>query len=186
MKKNFKGDPFSYYSVLGLSRTDDFGEIGRAYRRLAKKFHPDKCDGDSSRFIEIQTAYETLSDKAKKSAYDVFCQKEEAVRAEREYKRAQAEKRSAIFGFKNPQKLRKTFFENLSKAIKVKFEDLISESVLKKMSKDVVDAVSSLTQKFENSPFEVLRQRLRAAERNVDFLKSKDFAATLSEFKKNV
>lgn len=58
-----------YYSILGVSRTATADEIKRAYRSLAMKHHPDR-GGDVGRFQEIQEAYATLSDEAKRSEYD--------------------------------------------------------------------------------------------------------------------
>lgn len=63
-----------YYEVLGLQKgaTDD--EIKRAYRQLAKKYHPDvnKEPGAEEKFKEINEAYETLSDPNKKARYDQY------------------------------------------------------------------------------------------------------------------
>ena len=52
-----------YYEVLGLSKGASEGEIKKAYRKLALKYHPDKTDGDSNAeemFKRIVTAYENL------------------------------------------------------------------------------------------------------------------------------
>jgi len=64
-----------YYEVLGLSRNASQADIKRAYRRLAKKLHPDQNKGDKTaeaRFKEVQEAYAVLSDKEKRAAYDQF------------------------------------------------------------------------------------------------------------------
>lgn len=58
-----------YYSTLGVSKTATADEIKRAYRKLASQHHPDK-GGDKEKFQEVQAAYDTLSDPAKRSAYD--------------------------------------------------------------------------------------------------------------------
>lgn len=58
-----------YYSTLGVSRTATQDEIKRAFRRLASQHHPDK-GGDTAKFQEIQAAYDTLGDSAKRSQYD--------------------------------------------------------------------------------------------------------------------
>jgi molecular chaperone DnaJ len=64
-----------YYQILGLSRGATEKEIKQAYRRLARKYHPDVNPGDKSaeaRFKEMNQAYEVLSDPEKKKKYDQF------------------------------------------------------------------------------------------------------------------
>lgn len=58
-----------HYQTLGIDRTASDGEIKKAYRKLAGQHHPDK-GGDTSRFQEIQEAYETLGDPQKRQQYD--------------------------------------------------------------------------------------------------------------------
>ena len=58
-----------YYSTLGVAKTASQDEIKRAFRRLASQHHPDK-GGDTARFQEIQAAYDTLGDAAKRQQYD--------------------------------------------------------------------------------------------------------------------
>ena len=59
----------SHYDTLGVSKTATPEEIKKAYRKLASQHHPDK-GGDTAKFQEIQTAYDTLSDPTKRSEYD--------------------------------------------------------------------------------------------------------------------
>jgi len=61
-----------YYTTLGLSRTATADEIKRAYRKLARKYHPDvsKEKNAEERFKEVQEAYEVLKDSKKRAAYD--------------------------------------------------------------------------------------------------------------------
>ncbi|TAJ43919.1 molecular chaperone DnaJ [Methanofollis fontis] len=62
----------SYYDVLGVSRDAGEGEIKKAYRNLARKYHPDVCkeEGAEDRFKEINEAYSVLSDPQKRAQYD--------------------------------------------------------------------------------------------------------------------
>ncbi len=63
-----------YYEVLGISKEASEQEIKKAYRKLAKQYHPDvnKEDGAENKFKEVQEAYENLSDSSKRSAYDKY------------------------------------------------------------------------------------------------------------------
>ncbi len=63
-----------YYEILGVSRNSDKEEIKRAYRRLARKYHPDvnKEPGAEERFKEINRAYEVLSEPEMRTRYDRF------------------------------------------------------------------------------------------------------------------
>ena len=64
-----------YYDVLGLPRSATDRDIKRAYRRLARRYHPDVNPGDKTaeeRFKEITEAYEVLGDPRKRAEYDEF------------------------------------------------------------------------------------------------------------------
>src|SRR5438270_6690547 len=67
--------PRDYYEVLGVSKDASEEEIKKAYRKLARQYHPDRNPGDKqaeTRFKEVQDAYDVLSDKTKRAQYDRF------------------------------------------------------------------------------------------------------------------
>jgi curved DNA-binding protein len=61
-----------YYEILGVGRAADAEEVKRAYRKMARKFHPDvsKERNAEEKFKEVQEAYEVLRDPEKRAAYD--------------------------------------------------------------------------------------------------------------------
>lgn len=62
-----------YYSVLGVKKDASAADIKKAFRKLAKKYHPDATGGDQAaeqKFIEINEAYDTLGDAKKRKEYD--------------------------------------------------------------------------------------------------------------------
>ena len=63
-----------YYEVLGVDKNASEAEIKSAFRKLAKKYHPDinKEAGSEAKFKEIQEAYAVLSDSNKRRQYDQF------------------------------------------------------------------------------------------------------------------
>ena len=64
-----------YYEVLGVSKDSSADDIKKAYRKLAKKYHPDMNPGDAEaekNFKEVNEAYEVLSDGDKKAKYDAY------------------------------------------------------------------------------------------------------------------
>ena len=70
------GEKREYYTILGVDREATKDDIKRAYRRLAKKHHPDLNKGNpkeaEEKFKEVSEAYEVLSDPQKRVNYDRF------------------------------------------------------------------------------------------------------------------
>jgi DnaJ-class molecular chaperone len=67
--------PQDLYDVLGVNRSASADDITKAYRKLARQYHPDRNPGDKqaeAKFKEVSAAYEVLSDKQKRSQYDQF------------------------------------------------------------------------------------------------------------------
>src|SRR5262245_36663997 len=67
--------PSDYYDILGVKRDASVDEIKKAYRKLARQYHPDRNPGDKqaeTKFKEVQNAYDVLSDPKKRSQYDQF------------------------------------------------------------------------------------------------------------------
>src|SRR5689334_21289062 len=67
--------PADYYDVLGVKKDASEDEIKKAYRKLARQYHPDRNPGDKqaeARFKEVQEAYDILSDPKKRAQFDRF------------------------------------------------------------------------------------------------------------------
>jgi DnaJ-class molecular chaperone len=72
----------NFYVVLGISRDADDEAIRRAYRMLARRYHPDQGVGSSAeKFRQVREAYETLIDPASRRSYDLSLQRATYPRA---------------------------------------------------------------------------------------------------------
>ncbi|HVL57586.1 MAG TPA: DnaJ domain-containing protein, partial [Burkholderiaceae bacterium] len=71
-----------YYDTLGVARDASDDEIKKAYRKLARKHHPDVASeaGSEERFKEVAEAYATLKDPEKRAAYDALGRRAPAQR----------------------------------------------------------------------------------------------------------
>src|SRR6185503_6738437 len=61
-----------YYSILGVNKGASKEEIKKAFYKLAHKYHPDKKEGNETKFKQVNEAYQVLSDDEKRSKYDQF------------------------------------------------------------------------------------------------------------------
>src|SRR3990170_5230622 len=87
-----------YYDVLGLKRGASQKEIKQAYRKLARKHHPDVNPGDKGaeeRFKEINRAFEVLNDAEKRKKYDRYGERWEQAEA---FEKARAQAGASGFG----------------------------------------------------------------------------------------
>lgn len=86
-----------YYKLLGVTAGASAAEIKRAYRRLARKYHPDlHAQAQDEQIKRLNEAYEILSNERKRAAYDLLWhearRRAEEIRAERERQRRQEER----------------------------------------------------------------------------------------------
>jgi len=82
-----------YYKILGVRKNANEQEIKSAYRKLARKYHPDLNPGDKKveeKFKEINEAYEILSDPQKRKKYDELGSNWEQILRDQEYARQYA------------------------------------------------------------------------------------------------
>ena len=93
----------NFYALLGVSSTASQEEIKLAYRKLAKRFHPDRNPGDKQneeRFKEISEAYNVLSDEENKKKYDLKFHYTSNSRSEKKYNPGQTQREPPKFRVK--------------------------------------------------------------------------------------
>ena len=119
-----------YYKILGISENSTDQEIKSAYRKLARKWHPDVAGNSTdvvNKFKEINEAYEVLSDKVKKSEYDTinrfYNYSSTRKSTEKKYEKTENTTRP---DFKNTHKEEK-HEENKSSNFNINWEDFISK-----------------------------------------------------------
>lgn len=101
-----------YYEVLGVAKGASADEIKKAYRKLARQFHPDanKETGAAAKFAEVQQAYDVLGDDIKKKKYDQFGHAGEGAGDPSEaFRRAQAGAGGGTGGGFRPEDLQADF-----------------------------------------------------------------------------
>jgi len=114
-------DKFNYYRILGVNRNANSLEIKRAYRKLAKQYHPDtaKSEKEAEYFKVLKEAYECLSDSASRKRHDDLLDgvkqtsreiKREVRKEERKEKRKYKQGEKGDIHFHEPPALIKNFF----------------------------------------------------------------------------
>lgn len=97
-KERYKMD---YYKILGISQQADAEQIKQAYRKQAKKYHPDLNPGNpeaEAKFKEVVEAYEVLADEAKRKEYDLKRRKTEDRKDRGEKKQGHADPQNVNMG----------------------------------------------------------------------------------------
>lgn len=61
-----------FYKILGVEKNASQDEVKKAFRKMAHQYHPDKNNGDDTKFKEVNEAYQVLSDEKKRAQYDRF------------------------------------------------------------------------------------------------------------------
>ena len=103
----------NYYEILGVTPDSDIVEIKSAYRKLARKFHPDVNPDGVRRFKEISKAYATLSDEEKRKQYDMIngffksSPKQEQEKPKEEFSRNKSDNNEKKADDKEPKKTTK-------------------------------------------------------------------------------
>ena len=139
----------NYYSILGVTPDSSDAEIKSAYRRLARKFHPDVNPSGAERFKDISEAYETLSNPKKKLQYDTIngffksAKSEEKQHTSSNQAQAEYKKQSQQESKANFSKKVNDIFEEFSKpkAKKEKLTPKKGDDILEEISIPIKDSL---------------------------------------------
>lgn len=107
----------TYYEILEIKEKADKKEIKNQYKKLSLIYHPDKNNGDSSRFLKIKEAYDTLYDDEKRKLYDINIFFKELDFTEEDYKLLNKYYNNFIIS--KEYKLMKLLYNSIPKKVKV-------------------------------------------------------------------
>ena len=119
----------NYYSILGVTPDSDDAEIKSAYRRLARKFHPDVNPSGAEMFKDISEAYDTLSDPKKRLQYDT-------INGFFKSSKRQEKQHTSPKQAQNEYKKQTTFNKSSKAEFSQKINDIFEEFVKQKTSKE--------------------------------------------------
>jgi len=116
-----------YYKILGVDKKADDSAIKKAYRKLARKYHPDvNKEGEAEgRFKEVAEAYEVLKDPEKRKAYDEFGADWKAGKEQKEYQKQyyrQRQQAPGQGGFETGGSISRIWGENTAISLKTCLE----------------------------------------------------------------
>lgn len=134
-----------FYSILGVSHSASQEEIKKAYRSLAKKYHPDANPGDNvaeQKFKDVNDAYAVLGDDKKRLEYDQVKQQTNTGPGERASKASTGDKS----GFKGKRAMDPFFQTSQTFADFMGFDKMQSG----KKSKESADHIQNVNRKFED------------------------------------
>ena len=157
----------NYYAILGITPDSDAQEVKSAYRKLARKYHPDvnKEQGSVEKFKDISEAYEVLSNEKKRKQYDLLNgfyktnkQKVKSEGAKTEYKKTAEQKEQTAEDYKN-KATRPSFKEDkeafqkndFKSAINDILEGIAKEKKNKKTPKKGADIYAEVTITLQDS-----------------------------------